>query len=521
MQDFLQRFGRVVMGVLCGFDRVLFRGTLRNLAFSDGLMLYLSVNKILFKDAGAHFKEVSEKVKADIVAFAENRGLAVRYLPSARDNKEQLAREIAQERGVEAGLICVLSIVEPCETALIRRDREARRQYIRYGPGKCLHYYFYYMHPELGLMHARLQTWFPFTMHVCINGREWLARTLDRKGIGYRKSENCFLALENIKRTQQLADEQLSTDWPGLLSGIAQEVNPLYPKVFGKFETEYYWSAQQTEWASDVMFKTPELLAETYPRLIRHAIHTFKSPDVLRFLGQRVTLEGKVHGHLRGEVMSSLKERPEGVRIKHYAGANSVKLYDKQGSVLRAETTINNPRAFKVYRPKEGGRKDQLAWRRLRQGVADLHRRAEVSQACNERYLSALAKIEDDRSLEETLEAVCQPVRWEGRRHRGLNPFGADAELLSAIGRGEHNLNGFRNRDVQAQLYKHPANDKEEARRRSGQITRKLRLLRAHGLIRKVPKSQRYELSDKGRTLVVALGAAKQASTKKLLAQAA
>jgi hypothetical protein len=519
MKEFLQRFGGAVIGILSGFDRVLFRGTLRKLAFTDGMKLYLSVNKIMFKDAGAHFNAISERVKAAAEGIAEEQGRPLLYLESAQTNKEEQARKIAIKEGIDTGLICILKAVEPCRTFSIQRDAQKKHQYIRSALRKCLHYYFYYMHPELGLMHVRLQSWFPFSINVCINGREWLARTLDHKGIGYRKSDNCFRSIEDTLRAQKLADAQLSTDWPKLLDGFARQVNPLFPALFGKYETRYYWSAHQTEWATDVMFKSPQALAELYPRLIRHGIHTFKSPDVLRFLGRCVPAAGRLR--FKGEVLTDYKERPEGTRIKHRVGGNSVKMYDKEASVLRTETTINDARGFKVFRPKEGEPEGQRAWLKMRKGVADLHRRAQVSQACNDRYLTALAKTEDTRSLEESLKGICQPVTWEGRRSRALNPLGADAEILSVIGRGEYNINGFRNRDLQARLYPSTPKDEKEARRRSGQVTRKLRLLRAHGLIKKVPKTHRYHLTPKGRTLVVALGAAKQASTKKLTELAA
>jgi hypothetical protein len=520
MKEFLQKFGAAVIGILSGFDRVVFRGTLRNMAFQDGLMLYLSVNKILFKDAGRHFQAVSERVKVAALRVAEEHHRPVKYLPSAQTSKEEEARRIAAKDGINSGLICVLTSVEPWYAPNIRRDRETQHQYIEYAPRKCLHYYFYWLHAEVGLMHVRLQTWFPFTLQVCLNGREWLARTLDREKIAYRKSRNCFLEIQDGERAQQLADAQLSTAWPSFLDGLARPVISLSPELFGTFQTRYYWSAHQTEWATDVMFRTPQALAEVYPRLLRHAIHTFKSADVMRFLGQHVSPTGRLHSQFKDEVITSMKQRPEGVRLKHWVGQNSLKLYDKEGCVLRPETTINYARGFKVYRPKEGGPEDQLAWRPMRQGVADLYRRAQVSQACNDRYLAALAKTNDDRPLQESLD-VCQPVRWQGRPVRGLNPFGADGELLSELGRGEYNLNGFRNRDLQARLFRRAPVDDAEKRRRSGQITRKLRMLRAHGLIKKVPKTHRYQLTDKGRTLVVALSAAKQASTKMLTELAA
>ena len=108
------------------------------------------------------------------------------------------------------------------------------------------------------------------------------------------------------------------------------------------------------------MFKSPSALAEIYPALVQHGMSTFSSGDVMRFLGR------KVHNSFQGEIVSDFKDRPEGVRIKHRAGKNSVKLYDKQGNVLRAETTINDPQDFKVFRPKEGEPDGPSEWRPLR-----------------------------------------------------------------------------------------------------------------------------------------------------------
>src|SRR5262249_1602890 len=152
----------------------------------------------------------------------------------------------------------------------------------------------------------------------------------------------------------------------------------------------------QSEWATDVMFKSAAELGRLYPALVRHGMLAFKSPDVLRFLGQAVKIDGGIPAREKREVSSSFLERMEGVRIKQRAGMNSVKMYDKQGSVLRTETTINDASAFKAFRPKEGGAEDDLKWRTLRQGVADLHRRAEISDACNTRYLNALAVVDDE-----------------------------------------------------------------------------------------------------------------------------
>jgi len=214
------------------------------------------------------------------------------------------------------------------------------------------------------------------------------------------------------------------------------------------------------------------------------------------------------------------------MRIKHSVNGNSVKAYGKAlravGSVLRVETTVNCAEEFKVYRRKEGDREGARAWRKMRRGIADLPRRARVSQQCNERYLAALASVEATPRLEEWAERLERPTRWKGKRVRGLHPFsGADSTLFQLINRGEWTLNGFRNADLQRLLFSQPAASVEEKRRRSAWVSRQLRLLRAHHLIRKVPHENRYHVTSFGRQAVTAVLAARQASVSDLNAKAA
>lgn len=239
----------------------------------------------------------------------------------------------------------------------------------------------------------------------------------------------------------------------------------------------------------------------------------------MRFLGNKAVTAQGPHGKFAGEVVTDLKRRVAGTRIKHRLNGNWIKMYDKQGSVLRVETVINQTGDMKVFRTKEGDQDGEKSWQRLRKGVADIHRRAEISQAANERYVEALASVDDSRSLAELAEAVCRPVLWQGKRSRALNPLATeDGQLLEGVNRGEFAINGFRNGDLRDLLYTKPPQEEAEERRRSAAITRKLRLLRAHKLIHKIPKTHRYQLSPHGRDVINALLAARQASTAKLVA---
>lgn len=525
MNGFVQRHAASVIGVLSGFDRLLFRGTLRMLATAKGLMGYLWSTQTLLKDFGRWSEGLTARVREASEQVVRDAGRPVVYVndPSAR--KEDIARDLARRDGIDRGIVCMLTAVEPCWSYDVHRSREKKKLELVCRPRKCLHLYQYQVHPEFGLMHARLQTWLPFNVKVCLNGREWLGRQMDRAGVAYVKKDNCFTRVSDVPAAQALLDGQLTADWPTLLDAIRRSVHPAHEAALAANPLDYYWSVDQSEWATDTMFADRASLARLYPRLINQGVATLGSRDVMRFLGRRVPAgHGGVNGNFDGEVTTDLQRRPEGIRLKHRVNRNSVKMYDKQGSVLRVETTINDTRDFKVYRKTEGKPKSRPKNRQLRKGVADLHRRAQVSQACNERYLEAMAAVETSRTLGELTAPLCRATTWKGKRVRPLHPLGGDdAALLAAVGNGDFLVNGFRNRDLREALFAGKAcgGGSAEARRRSGSVTRKLRLLRAHGLVKKVPRTHRYLLTEKGRLVTTALQAAKAASPDQLAKLAA
>jgi hypothetical protein len=515
MNTFLARHQSHIQGTISGFDRLLFVGHLHLLSFASGLASFLASAGVLLKNFGQYAEDLSNQIKQATIRIAETTSTGrVHYLDSSAVSKEEFVRRLPPPKQ-ETGLVAVLSCVEPCRSYGLPKDPETGHLKLTAVTRKCLHYYFYLVHPRFGPMHLRLQTWLPQKIQVCLNGRDWLARQLDAEGIGYLKKDNAFVAIEDFGCAQALLDEQLKVNWPLVLDELVREFHPVHAERFGLPQSRpYYWTAEQTEWATDVIFDCPAQLAELYPRLIHHGITTFGSRDVLRFLQQKVPAHGGIDGRFAGEVMSDLKSRPEGVRIKHSCGRNSVKMYDKQGQVLRIETTIHNPKGLKAFRPSADG---SLQWQKLRKGVADLHRRSELSQAANERYLEALGAVESPTPLEKFTAPLCEPVVQEGRRYRGLNPLSEDdARVLEAVQQGEHLISGFRNRDIRQFLYGDPPSDEKARRYQSNRVGRLLGLLRAHGLIRKIQQTHRYQVTASGRTGLAAIYAARKATVEKL-----
>jgi hypothetical protein len=192
---------------------------------------------------------------------------------------------------------------------------------------KCLHFSFYFEHPHFGFMHLRLQSWLPFQVDVCLNGRHWLGRQLDEAGMAYRKAENAILWVEDPLRAQPLLDKQLKINWRAELHGLLEQTDPTYPQICSPLHLEDYWSVSESEDASDVLFKKPEALARIYPSLVHQAVRSFGALDGMRFLGRKVPLTtGRVRSRFQGEILSDLKHRPEAIRIKHRLGGNTIKL---------------------------------------------------------------------------------------------------------------------------------------------------------------------------------------------------
>jgi len=516
MQKFIAKFGDQIQGTLSGYDRLVFRGSIARLNHGQGMQMYRIRNQLRFKDYADHVKQVSATVKeASLEPFRRQR-LPIQHVYSPRQDKDALARTLAVQQGIRQGDVCALTAVEMAPTFQhVNTSME-----MRWRPVPVI--YHYRMDPQFGWMHSRIQTWFPFYIHVCINGREWLGRSMDTEAIRYVRQDNCFAWIDDLVRAQGLMEEQTRTGWNGCLQPFADQLNPVHQHIFRNFDkANYYWIAFQCEWATDVMFRSGAL-QRLEPLLLRHGLLNFSSTDILRYWGKRVRLDGHVPENFDDEILTSLKVRVTGERLKHWLKGNSLKGYGKAhtplGDVFRVEAMTFNLKGMRNYRPAEAGPADDCRWRQMRKGVVDLPDRTKLSQSANERYLDAFAALDDSARMSELIAPLQQPCQYGNRRVRGLQPFRADDYLLlQIVQRGEFALSGLRNKDLQQFLYDGggppPENlDFKEKRRRSAAVGRKLRLLRAHGLIERVPHRHLYQVTEAGRVAIAAILTAHQTS---------
>jgi hypothetical protein len=494
---FVVKHGEKITGVLPCFDRVILRGHLP-IAGPGYFSTWLYSQRIAlnlqqpepgwwnFKEAAPWF---AETLKAHARAMAAQAGRPYRHLPS-HERMEENARGLAEQDGITEGLVCAYGTMETCRTSRVRYDERGPK--VSADRRVCLVVYFYFMDREFGLMHVKIQTWFPFTVQVYVNAHEYLARKLAGQGIGFQKVDNAFVWLADAERAGRCARGFWRREWPKFLDCLARRVNPLLTDWLAG--QSYYWVIDQAEFSTDVLFKDRSALTTLRPALYEHATSCFGAPQVMMFLGR------KYRETFQGEVRTHWHRREPGGAVKHWIKGNAIKMYDKAGAVLRIETVINEPGEFFVHRPrlKQDGT-EEVGWFPMSKGVANLYRYAQVGQQANERYLEALAVVNDLGVGQRELDRRSAPVFFQGRRRRGLQVLGRDDQaLFQAALRGEHAIRGFRNGELAEQLFGPKPQDPRERRQRCGRVSRRISLLRAHGLVAKVPRSRRYRVTRSG-----------------------
>ena len=502
MEHFVSIHQEAIAGVLNMFDRLIFKGHLTRFFIGESFQIFLAKQGVLLKNFGPYVEQTTAELKSEVKKLAQEAGRPYIYLDSAVTkkkgrSKEELARSIAEADGVIQGLICVFSTLEACVSFGVHKNPSTHRLEVVRQRRKCLHYYFYYFDAEFGFMHIRLQSWFPFTIQVYINGREWLGRQLQQLGIESQRYENSFLQIADLDAAQALCEHFAHREWPRVLDAFARRVNPKLSLVETAGFGTYYWVIDQCEIATDIMFKDRLTLLRIQPDLLQGAMLAFSSQDVMRFLGR------KLHPNFKADVITDLKKRPEGWRVKHYMAGNSIKMYDKF-SVLRVETTINNSREFKVL--KTTG--DERRWVPMGKGVANMWRYYQVALQANRRYLDALASIQLKGEAVAELNDLCRSHTKDGRRYAKFNPIAPDdAKVFASAMSGEHIITGFRNHDLCARLYDSLPASQSDARRRCARVSRLIAKLRGHSLIAKVKDSRLYRVTLRGyRLMSAALG---------------
>jgi len=359
--------------------------------------------------------------------------------------------------------------------------------FLKPADGKCLHYYFYLIDEELGLCYVRVPTWCPFRLQIYFNGHNWLAATLKNQSLPATLMDNVFTTITDFSQAQSLSDSFQVNILHKKLDLFAERYCP----IIKQFSLRYHWSIMQAEYATDIVFKRQEELKAIYGHLTRTAIHSVKPENIATFLGR------KLHENYQDEIGNNFNTRIEGTRIKHTMGSVSIKMYDKLGLVLRIETTVNDVSFFKHYRTvehRDGTESRKLA--QMKKGIYSLPALQNLLAAANRRYLQFISTI-DDVSLGITkLDQISKTIIKCDRSYKEFNLFTDQDQLLfESIASGEFNISGFQNKHLRRKL----------EGKNSTQISRLIKRLHVHGLIKKIGCTYKYYVTKFG-TQVIAMG---------------
>jgi len=481
-----EKYSDDLHGVLNCYDRVLVTGHVQRWCYAQAMTSYLYQHDIRIFDYTEFAQPLRESVRANAKSIAKENGVEIEFVRKSKHfRKEKRIKQILKERGDHPGLVHIFSAMESCPAYRPWHDKPTGKTYVKAASGKCLHYYFYFIDEDLGLCYLRVPTWAPFRLQFYFNGHNWLASQLKQKKIGFELQDNAFLQIENFEIANQLADQfdigQLHTK----LDAFAQ----LYCPVIHTMNLRYNWSIMQAEYATDLVFKHQHTLQAFYPLLLETLIQAVKPVDIATFLGR------KLHGNYQGEMGNRFNVRWLGSRIRHQMGPVAIKMYDKFNIVLRIETTVNQVSFFKQYRQvnhRDGS--TSMRWAPMKKTIYSLSPLQETSLAANQRYLKFISEIDTSEVGAKKLHQLAETKEINHHRHKGFNIFSEeDASLFRTLLRGEFFISGFTNKHLRQLM----------PNKNSGQITRLLKRLRVHGLIKRVGSTYKYYLTEFGRQVVV------------------
>jgi len=521
MKKLIERFSGLVKGSISGFDRIVFKGFILPLMSAEKVMYFCRTQGILNKDYKPWMMAQTKRIIEHADRYAkDNSGHGISHLPTWRTRKEALAHERQEQEQINSGLLGVWSCLEAGSSYRARYCATSGYPQLQNYQTRCNHLYFYFDDPELGFMNIRLQTWFPYHIQVCLNGREWLRRSLEQEGIEFLAKGNKFLHIGDYDKAQRFLEQQLDVRFAERINRFLPVVFPAMQDILGPYYS-YYWTLWQSEWATDLIFTSSTKLAALVDSLLRYAHITGTSTAVLRYLDRPITKAGCPHLRSKDQVVTRMTGFNDGIRLRHWVDKNSVKMYNEQ-NVLRVETTINDPGKFQVFRHKQGQLEHEPKQRLpMRKGVADIPLRAAVSQQVNNRFMDNLVSLQDSTPVSDFIRDMTRHVVKAGRRYRALDPTGKDLDILQAISNPSLKISGLTNKMLRQHLSGTCFAAGRKDKKLSAKISRQLRLLRAHGIIRKLPRQNRYQLTVKGVRLTNMLNAILAASTENLLKMAA
>ncbi len=480
--------GHVTLEIRC-IDRILLTFRQPRLQYGKGIHGFFCHHRGNQFVSSALMHPMTEMFAADIHHYISARGLdLIRFAKG--ESKDQIARQYLA--GHNGGEQILFAGVAQEKTRIWRTRQRTDKTTGRPYPWLCQeqamvnHWYFYGFDADFGPFYIKFCGYFPFTGQIYLNGHEYAMRQCAKAGIAFTALDNAFGSVADPAAAQKICDGltdqeiyRFAGKWLARLP---------HPFTTADEQADYRWqlSVQQVEFSTTMALDRPASGRIFFEQLIRDNIDIGRPDKVNIVFGRLIRLRGKgrTPGSFRTQVITT------GVcpYLYLFYKKTQVKQYLKEGRALRTETTINQPRDFRIGKE-----------------LTNLAALAEVGYTANRRLLDAECISHDPATGADALDALTSPVisttctyipgmRFTDHRVQALLSACCALALRPA---------GFTSRDLRHYLA--PQLGKTAEDMTSGQISYDLRRLRAHQIIERIPHSRSYQVTPEGLTIALFL----------------
>ena len=462
-------------------DRMYLNVYVPQLQYAAGIVGYVHQQLDLPIASTAPLAKITDAFSAAVRRFARDQGVPwVDFVKGQR--KDDVARErLAAFTGTE-GVLFVGRAQE--KTVLFRTERRRDADgnaypWIVKTTGLVNQFYFYCVDADFGPFFIKFCSYFPYNAKLCLNGHEWAKRQAAKAGIAHTALDNAFAAVQDVAGVQAICDTLGSEQIDALL----RKWLAILPHPFSAEDRtagyRYEVSILQAEFSLTQMLDKPVSGRIFFEQVIRDNLDLGRPDQISLIFDRRLKRTGPraTPGRFRTRVITQGVTPSLHVDYKHA----TIKQYHKEGRALRTETTINDTWDFRI-----GKRLTNLPVLR------------EVGFSANRRLLGVQRLSHDPARGQEVFRAVNDPlVTADGKRIPGLRFADPRAQaLLGALLVFRLLPHGFTNRDLRGLLAE--LLGRQPGQVTAGQMTYDLRRLREHGLITRVHRTHRYQVTDTG-----------------------
>jgi len=465
-----------------GIDRVYLNAYQPRLQTGGGVVSFFKGHRGAQVASTILMAPMSKAFVDEIHAFAKREGIEIVHFEKGQRKDEETQRRLQTFSG-EQGVLYIGVAQEKSSTfRVMKKFNEhtgASFPWLYRSTVLCNQFYFYLVDADFGPLFIKFSNYFPYTARICLNGHEYAKCQLRREGIAFEALDNGIRWCADSARLQQILDALDERR----IEAVVRKWFARLPHPFTAADRaagfDYDLSILQAEFARTQVFDRPLSGRHLFEEIIRENLDLGRPDQVSLIFDRRITR--RTPGRFRTRVIT------HGVTPSLHCDYKStrIKQYFKQARALRTETTINNTRDFGL-----GRRLHNLPALRA------------IGFAANRRVLEVERISQDCQLAEATFDQVNNPLQVNGQRVSAL-PF-ADPRvmaLLQALCLFVLLPAGFRNRALRTQVAALLGIACEDYS--AGRMTYDLRRLRLHGLIRRIPRTHRYEVTTLGKRVAL------------------